>query len=113
MNRAAGPAVGHVHDAGVKELRLADARPFERTIVHRAVPSVESGVLALKTGRTALLVHVLVMSSLSAADASVSPAGSLGTSNVATRWVERALDAVRSGSPAIHTSTPVRPARTP
>ena len=31
---------------------------------------------------------------------------SVSSSNVATRWVTRMLDAVRSGNPAIHTSTP-------
>ena len=106
MNRTASPIVEHVDDDRVKELCLADAAVFDRTVVRRTVPSVERGTLALKTGRTALLALVLVMSSLTGASASVSAMASAGMANVATRWVERALDAVRSGSPAIHTSTP-------
>lgn len=106
MKRTASPAVEHVPDQRLKEFCVAGTALLKHTAVHRAVPSVERGTLARKTGRTTVLALVLVISSLSGAYASVSPVASASTGNVATRWVERALDAVRSGSPATHTSTP-------
>ncbi len=62
-----------------------------------------SGTLGLKTGATVLLALVLVMSSFTGASVSVCPTAWAGTANVATRWLERALDAVRSGSPVENT----------
>ena len=50
-------------------------------------------MLALKTGRTALLALVLVKSSLTGASASVSAVTLTGPANLVARWVERALDA--------------------
>lgn len=57
-------------------------------------------------GRRTLLtlaVTGILLNSLSLARADVDLTAS---GNVATHWVERALDAVRSGSPTLHTTTP-------
>lgn len=51
----------------------------------------------------ALAVALISVSSLAVTAAEPSSASS---GNVATRWVQRALDAVKSGSPSIHTGTP-------
>ncbi len=47
-----------------------------------------------------------LLSSVSVGAVGEADANPGGAGNVATRWMQRTLDAVRSGSPAIHTSTP-------
>lgn len=54
----------------------------------------------------AIVGVALTLGSLAVAEAEEPTASGPRTENVATRWVQRALDAVRTGSPALHTSTP-------
>lgn len=58
----------------------------------------------LSRGLVVLLVAAAVTSS--AAPGSAPAANAAASGNIATRWVQRALDAVRSGSPSAHTGTP-------
>lgn len=68
--------------------------------------------MARKTARRlrVVLIGLPIMAVLAGnvitAAAHESSAGPSSGSNVATRWVDRALDAVRSGTPGIHTVTP-------
>ena len=62
---------------------------------------------ARRIGHAAIAIAMAwtLMSSLAIAQGATDPA-TTRSGNVVTRWVERALAAVRSGSPAIHTGTP-------
>jgi hypothetical protein len=59
-----------------------------------------------KRNLTAVALSLSLSSSFAVAGQATADPVPVVSENVATRWVERTLDAVRSGSPAPHTSTP-------
>ena len=108
MNRTASRAVEHVPDERLKDFCLAGGALLKHTVVHRAVPSVERSPLAQKSGRTALLALVLVISSLTGAYASALQWLRPGLPTwLPGGWSERSM----RPAPVVQRSTRARPVR--